>query len=75
MPMELADKINEIEDLDDFMHDFVDSNSLENLTSLAHPRDISRRREFDLKKRFFFIFFFLSQFEQIQNIQNYQART
>ena len=71
MPMELADKINEIEDIDDFLHDFVDSNSLENLTSLAHPRDISRRREF--KKYFFFIFIFLFQFEQFQNIQNIRS--
>jgi hypothetical protein len=37
MPMELADKINEISDVDEFMHDFVDSNSLTNVSILSHP--------------------------------------
>lgn len=47
--MDLADKINMIEDPSEFFHEFVESNYVENVTSLAHPRDFSRRREFDLK--------------------------
>jgi hypothetical protein len=44
MPMELADKINEINDLDVFIHDFVDeTNSLSNVSSITHPA--ARRRE------------------------------
>lgn len=44
MPMELADKINEINDVDDFIHDFVDvTNSLGNASSITHPA--SRRRK------------------------------
>lgn len=42
--MELADKINEINDVDDFIHDFVDiTNSLGNASSITHPA--SRRRK------------------------------
>lgn len=46
MPMELADKINEINDIDVFVHDFVDdTNSLSNISSITqHPAN--RRRKF-----------------------------
>lgn len=46
MPMELAEKINEINDVDVFIHDFVDdTNSLSNMSSLVqHPAN--RRRKF-----------------------------
>lgn len=39
MPMELAEKINEISDIDVFVHDFVDStNTLSSNSSLGfHP--------------------------------------
>lgn len=39
MPMELAERINEINDVDVFIHDFVDeTNTLSNVTSLTqHP--------------------------------------
>ena len=39
MPMELAEKINEITDVDVFIHDYVDTtNSLSNVSSLySHP--------------------------------------
>lgn len=45
MPMELAEKINEINDVDIFIHDFVeDTNSLSNTTATGmHPAN--RRRE------------------------------
>lgn len=57
MPMELAEKINQIDDLNEFLHEFVDQNSLDNVTfSGGHPRDTSRRREFDFK-RFYSLFF------------------
>lgn len=46
MPMELAEKINEINDVDVFIHDFVDdTNSLSNMSSIAqHPSN--RKRKF-----------------------------
>lgn len=39
MPMELAERINEIADVDVFVHDYVDTtNSLSNVSSLySHP--------------------------------------
>jgi hypothetical protein len=52
MPMELADKINEISDVDVFVHDFVDTtNSLSNVSSLeTHPAN--RRRELIINSLF-----------------------
>lgn len=49
--MELAEKINEIDDMDVFVHDFVDTtNSLSNISSLtAHPA-VNR------KSKYFFLF-------------------
>lgn len=48
MPMDLADKINDVDDVDVFIHDFVfegDTNSLSNMSSLVqHPAD--RKRKF-----------------------------
>lgn len=55
MPMELADKINEINDIDIFVHDFVDdTNSLSNMSSIVqHPGN--RRRKFnEIKCSFIF---------------------
>jgi hypothetical protein len=47
MPMELADQINQVDDLNEFLHEFVDENSLDNATSFGHPRDAySRKRKF-----------------------------
>lgn len=45
MPMELADKINEVSDVDVFIHDFVDmTNSLSNVSSTySHPGNRKRR--------------------------------
>jgi len=45
MPMELADKINQVNDVDIFIHDFVDdSMSLSNTTTLSqHPASRKRR--------------------------------
>ncbi|KAG5676885.1 hypothetical protein PVAND_006689 [Polypedilum vanderplanki] len=39
MPMELAEKINEVSDIDIFIHDFVDTtNSLSNVSTIySHP--------------------------------------
>lgn len=47
MPMELAEKINEISDIDVFVHDFVDTtNSLSSNSSLDfHPAN--RRSEYE----------------------------
>jgi hypothetical protein len=70
MPMEIADKINLIEDPLEFFHDFVDSNSLENITTLAHPRDSSRRREFHFQ---FSLFSF--QFERFQKYKNRRSKS
>lgn len=63
MPIEMADQINAIDDPMEFLHEFVDSNSLENLTTLAHPRDASRRREFDLKNDFICLLLDLNKFK------------
>lgn len=49
MPMELAEKINAIDDVDVFIHDFVDfSNSLSNISSIQQDRT-SRKRKFYLR--------------------------
>lgn len=55
MPMQLADEINEIDDPDVFVHNFVDdTKSLLNMTSIAqHPA--SRRRKIQFKSFYFSI--------------------
>lgn len=54
MPMQLADEINEIDDPDVFVHNFVDdTNSLSNITSIEHPA--SRRRKIQIKSFYFSI--------------------
>lgn len=52
--MELAEKINAINDVDVFIHDFVDeTNSLSNVSSISqHPA--SRRSEYQNKLKYFY---------------------
>lgn len=46
MPMELADEINQVSNVDVFIHNFVDvdSMSLANLSSIQHPASRKRKR-------------------------------